>query len=227
MEGFIASFRDMWDHGGPILIPLLLASILGLAVIIDRTLVFALAYENFRRLVRRLEPLVRAHRWTEAERLCTGRGPATQLARIYIEHRDQPEKMRENILSREGSYILAHLEKRLRMLAALGQIATLLGLLGTFYFLIVRLTPAATGAGQIQQADFVTAIWESFLSTMIGLAIAIPCMIVFQFCEARVDAVARQLSGIVSHLDEWRASSEPAPLPPVPQPVAAGVRSVK
>lgn len=216
MEGFIASFSDMFHHGGPILIPLLIASILGLAVIIERIVVFTLAYENFNRLVRRLEPLVKAQKWTEAAKACQGRGPARQLARIYIEHRDQPEKMRENILSREGSYILAHLEKRLRLLAALGQIATLLGLLGTFYFLIVRLTPAATGAGQIQQADFVTAIWESFLSTMIGLAIAIPCMIVFQFCEGRVDAVARQLSGIVSHLDEWRATHESArPMTPV------------
>lgn len=210
MEGFIASFRDMFDHGGPILIPLLIASILGLAVIIDRAIIFALAYENFPGLVRRLQPLVKDHKWTEAEKLCKGRGPVRQLARVYIEHRDQPEKMRESILSREGSYILAYLEKRLRLLAALAQIATLLGLLGTFYFLIVRLTPAATGAGQIQQADFVTAIWESFLSTMIGLAIAIPCMIVFQFCEGRVDAVARQLSGIVSHFDEWRATLETA-----------------
>lgn len=209
MEGFVESFKEMFAHGGPIMVPLLLASILGLALVLERAVVFTLAYENYERLLRSLKPLVSAHKWADAERCCRGRGPVAQLARVYIQYRDHPEKTREHVLSREGSSILAHLEKRLRSLAALGQISTLLGLLGTFYFLIVRLTPAATARGEIQQADFVTAIWESFLSTMIGLAIAIPCMIVFQFCEGRVDAVARQLAGLVSYLDEWRSDSGP------------------
>lgn len=207
MEGFVDSFKEMFAHGGPIMIPLLLASIFGLALVLDRSIAFALAYENYGRLIQKLEPLVTAQKWTEAERACQGRGPAAQLGRVYIKYRDRPEKMREQVLTREGSHILANLEKRLRSLAALAQISTLLGLLGTFYFLIVRLTPAATARGEIQQADFVTAIWESFLSTMIGLAIAIPCMIVFQFCEGRVDAVARQLAGLVSYLDEWRSDA--------------------
>ena len=206
MGGFVDSFIEMFRHGGPILIPLLIASVLGLAIILDRAIVFLLSYENYARLIRKLQPVVLARKWSEAERLCQGRGPLSRLTRVYLQFRDRDEKLRESVLSREGSYILAKLETRLRALAALAQISTLLGLLGTFYFLIVRLTPAATARGEIQQAEFVTAIWESFLSTMIGLAIAIPCMIVYQFCEGHVDAVGRQLMGLVSHLDEWRAN---------------------
>ncbi|HMC64628.1 MAG TPA: MotA/TolQ/ExbB proton channel family protein [Gemmataceae bacterium] len=111
--------------------------------------------------------------------------------------------MREDVLRREGSLLIGHLGKHVRWLAVLAQISTLLGLLGTFWFMIYRFHPAATGGGQIQQSDFFAAIWDSFLSTMYGLAIAIPCSAAFQLFEGRIDAITRQMSVLVSYLDEW------------------------
>lgn len=133
-----------------------------------------------------------------------GSGPFTYLAGVYLQQRDQPEKIREDVVKREGTVIVSRLEKRLRWLAALAQISTLLGLLGTFYFMIYRFRPEATATGQIPQAEFYTAIWESFLSTMFGLMIAIPCTAAYQIFEGRVEAVSRDLNVLVSYLDEWR-----------------------
>ena len=109
--------------------------------------------------------------------------------------------------------MLGKLEHRLRWLAALAQVSTLLGLLGTFYFMIYRFRPEATASGQIPQAEFYAAIWESFLSTMFGLVIAIPCTIAYQVFEGRVDAVARDLGVLVSYLDEWTRAPELAKTP--------------
>jgi biopolymer transport protein ExbB len=215
------SLWELFQHGGPVMWPLLGASVLGLAIILERCIVFAAAYQRLGAVAGVLRPLVQQRAWATAEQFCQRRGPLTQLARVYLARRQQPEKVREDVLRREGTLILAHLEKRLRVLAALAQIGTLLGLLGTFYFMIYKFHPAATGGGQIQQSDFFTAIWESFLSTMFGLCIAIPCMTAYQFFEGRVDTIARQMSVLVSYLDEWQREAEElgsASVPTRPEP---------
>src|SRR5262249_14867370 len=134
-----------------------------------------------------LRPMILRGDWVGAERWCEERGPFTHVAGVYIRNRDQPEKIREDVLKREGTIVLSRLEKRLRWLATLAQVSTLLGLLGTFYFMIYRFKPELTASGQIPQADFYAAIWESFLSTMFGLIIAIPCTAAYHIFEARVD----------------------------------------
>jgi biopolymer transport protein ExbB len=202
------SLWELFRHGGPVMWPLLAASILGFAVVLERAVVFAYWYQSFGQVVVALRPLVTERAWSRAEQWCRRRGPFAHLAHVYLHHRNQPKEIREDVLRREGSLVLGHLETRLRWLAVLAQVSTLLGLLGTFYFMIYRFHPAATAGGQIQQSDFFAAIWDSFLSTMFGLAIAIPCSAAFQLFEGRVDAVSRQMSILVSYLDEWVRAGE-------------------
>ena len=194
---------DMFERGGPVMWPLLFASVLALSLVLDRAFTLAWWYQRFEPVVHALRPLVVNRDWTKAQAYCLRRGPFTYLAGIYFQQREQPEKIREDVLKREGTVIVSRLEKRLRWLAALAQISTLLGLLGTFYFMIYRFRPEATSTGQIPQAEFYAAIWESFLSTMFGLIIAIPCTAAYQVFEGRVEAVARDLNILVSYLDEW------------------------
>jgi len=198
---------EMFERGGPVMWPLLLASILGLALVLDRAVTLVWWYQRFEPVVNALRPLVLHGKWSQAEEWCRRRGPFTHLASVYLQQREQPERIREDVVKREGTVIVSRLEKRLRWLAALAQISTLLGLLGTFYFMIYRFRPEATATGQIPQADFYAAIWESFLSTMFGLMIAIPCTAAYQVFEGRVEAVARDLNVLVSYLDEWRRAS--------------------
>jgi biopolymer transport protein ExbB len=202
---------EMFDRGGPVMWPLLAASVLGLALILDRTLIFIWMFQRFGPVIRRLQPLITTEAWADAESYCRRRGPFTHLARVFLQNRDQSAAIREDVMRREGTLALSHLEKRLRWLAALAQVSTLLGLLGTFYFMIYRFRPEATASGQIPQAEFFAAIWESFLSTMFGLIVAIPCTAAYQVFEGRVDAVARDLGVLTSYLEEWRRTAEARP----------------
>lgn len=206
--------QDMFQRGGPVMWPLLAASVLGLALVLERTAVFAWWFQRFGHVVGSLRPLVVNRAWTQAEQWCQRRGPFTHVALVYLQNRDQPEKIREDVVKREGTLVIGRLEHRLRWLAALAQVSTLLGLLGTFYFMIYRFRPEATASGQVPQAEFFAAIWESFLSTMFGLLVAIPCTAAYQIPEGRVDSVARDLGILVSYLDEWRRTAEPAPAGP-------------
>lgn len=182
--------------------PLFAASIIALGLILDRVFVFAWWHQSLRQVARRLQPLISAGDWERAAAFCRRRGPLTRMARIYLHERHQPREVREDLLRREGLLVLAHLDKGLRWLAVLAQVSTLLGLLATFHVMIVRFSQGETG-GHMQPASFSSAIWESLLTTMYGLLIAIPCSATYQILEGRVDAIARQIDVLVSYLDEW------------------------
>jgi biopolymer transport protein ExbB len=205
------SLWTLFEHGGPVMWPLVAASILALALILDRAAAFAWWHQSFRGVIDELRPLVLERAWAEAERRCNHRGPLTSLAGVYLRLRDEPKEIREDILRREGVLILGVLERRLRGLALLAQVGTLLGLLGTFYFMIYRFNPEATAGGVLGQAEFYTAIWESFLSTMFGLAIAIPCTVAYHLFDGRAEGLSREMGLLVSYLDEWRRLAERHP----------------
>jgi biopolymer transport protein ExbB len=196
--------------------PLLAASVLAVALILERAIIFAWSFQRFGHVVGALRPLISRGSWDEAEAWCRRRGPFTHLALVFLENRDQPPAIREDVMRREGMLALSRLETRLRWLAALAQVSTLLGLLGTFYFMIYRFHPDATAGGQIAQAEFYAAIWESFLSTMFGLIVAIPCTVAYQVFEGRVDSVSRDLSVLTSYLEEWRRITAESAAKPTP-----------
>ena len=218
---------EMFERGGPGMWPLLGASVLGLALVLDRLVVFLWWMQSFGGVLRRLEPLIREQAWTKAETYCRIRGPFTRVAAVYLRHREQPQAIRDDVVKREGTLVIRHLETRLRWLAALAQVSTLLGLLGTFYFMIYRFRPEATASGQLPQADFYSAIWESFLSTMFGLIVAIPCTAAYQIFEGRVDGVARDLGVLVSYLEEWRRDPKPVPMVVAPVLKVGGDKPAK
>src|SRR4051794_11684115 len=122
-----ANLLDLFDRGGPVMWPLVTASVLGLALILDRAIVFIMWHQGFGSVMKRLRPLVLERAWDRAEQYCHRRGPFSLLALAYLQQRNQPKEIRDDVVKREGLLILGHLEKRLRWLAALAQVSTLLG----------------------------------------------------------------------------------------------------
>jgi biopolymer transport protein ExbB len=199
---------ELMERGGPVMWPLLAASLLAVALILDRAAVFLWNYQTLRGVTRRLRPLILAGAWDRAAKWCGRHGPLTLVARLYIDNRDQPREVREDILRREGSLLLGHFENRLRWLAVLAQVSTLMGLLGTFHVMIIKFYQAQATGRPMAPEDFSAAIWEAFLTTMFGLMIAIPCSAAYQLFEGRLDRIGREMGALVSYLDEWRRAAE-------------------
>lgn len=183
---------------------LLATSVVALAIILDRCYIFYRWRQKSDVVLDTLEPLVKAGSWDDAATWCCLRqGPFSNLAYVYLQNVYNPREVREDLLRREGLIIVGHLDRGLRRLAMLAQISTLLGLLGTFHVMIMRV---ASGHGTAPLAS--GSVWECFLTTMYGLLIAIPCSLTYQLLEERLDAVTRELDILVSRLDEWRRFAE-------------------
>lgn len=196
---------DIFKLGGPVMWLLLATSVFALGIILDRCAAFFRWRQKSELVLNSLEPLVKAGSWDTAAAWCSLRqGPFSNLASVYLQNVDQPREIRDDLLRREGLIIIGYLEQRLRRLAMLAQVSTLLGLLGTFHVMIMRVA-----SGQISgTAGLATSsVWECFLTTMYGLLIAIPCSLTYQLLEERLDKVTRELDILVSRLEEWRRSA--------------------
>src|SRR2546425_8895075 len=99
----IQSLLDLFDHGGPVMWPLLTASVLGLALILDRAIAFIWWHQSMRRVLQALKPMILSQAWERAEQWCQRRGPFTCQARNYLRLRNEPKEIREDVLQREGT----------------------------------------------------------------------------------------------------------------------------
>lgn len=193
---------EIFKIGGPVMWLLLATSILALSIILDRCTAFFRWRQKTYFVLTALEPLVKGGSWDAAAAWCMKRqGPFSNLAYVYLRNVHQPREIREDLLRREGLIIVGYLDRGLRRLAMLAQISTLLGLLGTFHVMIMRVASGQIGG---TAGLSTSSIWECFLTTLFGLMIAIPCSITYQLLEERLDNVTREMEILLSQLEEWR-----------------------
>ncbi len=182
--------------------PLLLCSIIGLAIIVERALYFFTLRFDFTDFRRKLFILLREKRLMEAIHLCEKAvNPVVYLAGIYLKNVNN--KRRDSTLTREGSFAIEKVERRLRWLATITHIAPLLGLLGTVTGLVAAFHQIEILGGNVQAQNLAAGIWEALLSTVFGLMVAIPCMVAYHAFEGQADVISRRMQFIISELDEF------------------------
>lgn len=179
--------------GGWVMVPLLLISVIVLALIIDRSLTYI--WNPLPDEVKKKKILedVQQGNFSDAEK-CFAETPwlkdfATALGR--------KEKMPlyEGVLSENVSALAAFMEKRLSLLATLGRISPLLGLLGTIIGMIQTFAVIAQSRSGIDMELLAEGIWQALITTAAGLIIAIPavlCYRIFLSIESgRLDYLSR------------------------------------
>jgi biopolymer transport protein ExbB len=182
--------------------PLLLCSIIGVAIIFERAWYFYQIKLDYGQFTRKFFELLGQNKTKEAFLFCRKHpNPIVRIASLYLKSLDHPK--RETILSREGSLAMEEAERRLRGLASITHIAPLLGLLGTVTGLVSAFVSVQGQTGGVHPEDLAGGIWEALLSTVFGLVIAIPCMAAYHTFESAADKIARRMQTIVAELDEF------------------------
>jgi biopolymer transport protein ExbB len=203
------SLLELFKKGGFAMWPLLLCSVIGIAIMVERSIYFVRLRLNYERFVAELKALLSRKRMKEAVLLCrTHAHPVPRIAGEYLKHM-RDDALRDEILKRVGSYALETVEAKLRMLAALTHIAPLLGLLGTVTGLVAAFHRIELLGGQVQPGDLAAGIWEALVTTVFGLVIAIPCMAAYHGFEGLADRIARQMQFVVSELNEFFGKASP------------------
>lgn len=182
--------------------PLLICSIIGVAIIIERGFYYWRIRLDYGSFSRDLFILLRQQQLMKAIHLCQNFiHPVPQVAGSYL--KNLFNKHRDSILSREGTIAVEKIERRLRGLATITHVAPLLGLLGTVTGLVTAFHQIELLGGQVQAQDLAGGIWEALISTVFGLVVAIPCMVAYHGFESQADKATHQMQAIVSELDAF------------------------
>lgn len=130
--------------------------------------------------------------------------PVAQIVATAIRHRDSSARILRDAVDSQGRAEIGRLDRRLATLAIIGQIAPLLGLLGTVIGFMK--TVAAANAGAIvARADLMSGAMQALSSAALGLAVAIPVAVMYGSLRVRLDrtivnleAAASQITGYIS-----------------------------
>ncbi|RKY27558.1 MAG: MotA/TolQ/ExbB proton channel family protein [Candidatus Omnitrophota bacterium] len=194
---------DFFLRGGPLMWLILLCSIISITIILERFYYFYQARTKIPNIFSRVKSLLKDGKADEALKLCEDTsGPIAHILAIGIHIRNRSIEEREKILVRAGSRIIRRLEKNLRGLAIIGNIAPLLGLLGTVTGMIKAFMKIQELGGRVDASVLAGGIWEALITTAFGLFVAIPTLVAYHYFEGRVDNIASEMKDVASELLE-------------------------
>lgn len=195
MSGFDFS---LMSKGGPMMWVLLLLGLLGVMLFIERTLYLHRGQIRAKAFVEGLKNILAKRRLVEALTVCEETpGPVAAVVKAALLHAgDAADPMRFHV--QEAALVeLPAIERRLNSIAAIAQVAPLVGLLGTIMGMVTTFVA-------FEKGDYMTAsalshgMWQALLSTAASLMVAIPAHLAHHFLAGRVRAIVRDV--------EWSAN---------------------
>jgi len=199
---------ELFAKGGPVMYPLLLCSVIALAYTLERTIFFFLAGRQ-PGSASSIHDLLEKGETTQALELAAASpGPVAAVLEEGLQHAGKPREQLEEVINLRGSSELKRLNQNLHIIELVGRIAPLLGLLGTVTGLVKAFQTVSEAQSAIDPSMLAGGIWESLLTTVVGMTIAIPAMVAHHFLEHRVQAFAWQMkhygTEAVKHLGNGR-----------------------
>ena len=190
---------EFLSKGGVLVVPILLCSVLALAIFSERIIRFARMRSRGAGLAEKIAGLL--INGSEQEALKTAGESDSPMGRILvqaIDARNLDREMLETVIVNTTDEEVRSLSSGMQILATIGNIAPLLGLLGTVIGLIKAFMVIQQMGGKVNAAVLAGGIWEAMLTTALGLAVALPVMIAHSYLVVRVDKYeARLQSGSV------------------------------
>ena len=186
-------FRAFFKKGGIVMYPLALVAIIALLLFLERFLVLTYRGHLGRRFTKKMDALVADKKYEDAANLCLKKETSLSMVLFAVlnkvnDTRENAERSLQEALLREQP----KLERRMGLLAAMGTIAPLLGLLGTVTGIITLFT-VITEVGTNDARVLAGGISEALITTEMGLVIAIPVMILHGLLSEKIEKITSEL----------------------------------
>ncbi|OGU70476.1 MAG: biopolymer transporter [Ignavibacteria bacterium RIFCSPLOWO2_12_FULL_56_21] len=208
-QWFSMNLFDLFLRGGAVMWPILLTSVIGAVVIIERWLVLRRARVDAGQFLMRLRSVMKRGELREAVDFCskTDAPLARILKRGLTTYPEGHDRVREAI-ENAGKEEAFKLEERMSVLANVAGIAPLLGFLGTVTGMIGAFRTIEQLSGTASPADLAGGIWEALLTTAFGLFVGIPAYGFYNYFLSRVNRFVFELEhGSEEFLDLVRSGA--------------------
>jgi len=185
---------DMFLRGGPMMWPILLCSIVGLAFVFERFVTLRRPAVFPRKLWDQVAALISERKVNDALLVCRDhKSPFARLMHACLARADAPGFEMEAAVEEAGGRILYDMRRHGRPLGVIADVAPLLGLMGTVMGMIKAFEVVAR-MGALGKAEMLAeGISEALLTTAFGLSVAIPSMIFYQYFRGKADGLLRTM----------------------------------
>jgi len=203
-------------EGGYLMIPLVVCSVLTLAVLVDRGYAFYIHSKTDTRALRaKVLRLVEEDRVDEAARLCSNTASpvsAVLLAGLqsYAKHKALAAKteslmaIMEKAMDDYAQHAMSAVERRFNVLSTVGSAAPLLGMTGTVTGMIQSFNELA--AAGVEASGVAAGISEALITTAAGLLIAMAAVIPYNVFLAMSDKIELEIEETSSELLDFVAT---------------------
>ncbi len=196
--GHLQSALVTIQEGGVMMYPILLCSVVALAVALER-------FYHLRRSRIMPESLLKEVRACKGEdcvdhlyHLCShyAQVPIARILKVAIETRFSDRAKMEQAIENAGRQEAALMASKLRVLGVIANLAPMMGLLGTVLGMIHAFTTIAQ-VGTGQPSLVARGISEALITTAAGLIVAIPCLALYHYLKAKVERYAVEMEEVV------------------------------
>lgn len=212
---------ELIQSGGIMMFPLLLSSVIAVAVIIERFMALRVGNVVPREDIEQARKLAGSAKLVDAQidelrnSSLMGRVLATGL-----DSRELPRHIMKENVEEAGRHVVQELERYLPALGTIVTIAPMMGLLGTVLGMI-GVFSAINSAGVGNPQQMAGGISEALITTVAGLLIAIVTLVFERYFKARVDGYVTTMEREALRLIEI-ANSNRKTLPTMPATAKPG-----
>lgn len=204
VAGALGRAGELIDAGGPVVVILGVMSVIALAILFLKLWQFGRLRLGDRRTSREMLRFYRSGHPGEAIALSSrSRNPVAYVLALAIRGQQRNDltesQVREEVL-RVATDLLETLRTYFRPLEVIASLAPLLGLFGTVLGMITAFQQLEQAGNQVDPAILSGGIWEALLTTAVGLAVAIPVVVVVNWLERKVDRLALEMQSAVTQV---------------------------
>jgi biopolymer transport protein ExbB len=191
---------ELFNKGGFLMYPIFFCSLLAIAIFFERMFYLKSVKTSTRKFTERIQDLVRKGNINFAITAC--RKNFTPISQIILaallKHGSSRDEIREAIEDTANREVPI-LERNLPILATIGNITPLLGLLGTVFGMIKAFqVVSVVGVGNPEA--LAEGISEALLTTAFGLSVAIPTIVAYNYLANRVERQTREMESTCAEI---------------------------
>lgn len=195
------------SQGGVLMYPLALCSVLVVSIALERWLRLRQARSDAQALYDTVEDLVTRQDSDHAyAHLRSDTSPLASVFRALLLSFSQDKDDLEDLALMQARREMRRLNTRLPTLIA--GLAPLIGLLGTVVGMVRAFQQVASAQGAVNPSLLAGGIWEALITTVAGLVVAIPALIVHHALDQRVKRYAFEIDYYSSALIRLLSHSE-------------------
>ena len=187
------NFAQFYQDGGPFMHAIAFAAVVGTGVMLERFIFLFFRFNiNGGQFFNQIQKLVMANNIDRAIKLCNAADKAA-LARVIKAGLTRANKSEADIAAAIEEAMLdvgPAVAKRVPMISAIANVATLLGLLGTIFGMIEAFAAVATAAPDERATALAAGISKAINTTGFGLIVAIPLLVSHIF----ISSLAKKIS---------------------------------